>query len=261
MTLIINAKKSKRAAYKALQEKGEPSESAQEFAERARAGEFDKLGELADSELLALQKDANAMADELSWHKQTHADDYGTCCSLLSAVESERRDRTLKREDHAQEQRKRKKAILDGAAAMSKLAEAVSVPYDREWNEGRNKHFTLTPEAARALDGEGLSRIIRETGGMEATNCKNELKGLDRAIKGLECAQGWDVAEKALADVTSHRDSVAAKLEAIQKSAEVARSEIERRAAEQAERERLEQSLPEVVKQLQERVETLEASN
>ena len=253
---VVTSRSARAAAYARLQQAQDVDGAVNELLGLVASGEFADLESMDDAELRELADVAVKAANRLSWFKE-RKDDYEECHSLHWRARNILRDRKLAREDYTRKQRDRMYAIMDSAKALTKLADAVSIGYDRKIMETQFNHFKLAPEAARQMSEFELRGIVSdgETGGL-----RGQLRVIDACIESLEEASAWSVAATALEDVRSYRAALSAKIEALATNAKVARSELARRQAEQAENERMSESMPELVKQLQQRVAELEAS-
>ena len=118
----------------------------------------------------------------------------------------------------------------------------------------------LTADMSRALDYGELSTTADQAGWRVFLNSR-EIRRIDEAIAGIELFAGSNVLDVALDDLETRRAYLVRATSAHEATEAVARAEMQRRQLEAADRAKAEKSLPDTIKQLQEKIEELEKAN
>lgn len=246
---------------------GAPSKVQQaftkDFLKRIRRGEFESLEGLDDDGLRTVMQQASSAYGgvypkdpDIASKVDEAARINGVFNNARTLLDSRQRDR----QELANTQASRQNTIRVFASKARELCECFAQVGFMPDIMAPETQPPLTADMSRALDYGELSTMADQAGWRVFLNSR-EIRRIDEAIAGIELFAGSNVLDVALDDLETRRAYLVRATSAHEATEAVARAEMQRRQLEAADRAKAEKSLPDTIKQLQEKIEELEKAN
>ncbi|MBR4615213.1 MAG: hypothetical protein IKO55_06370 [Kiritimatiellae bacterium] len=250
-----------------LDSTGVPSKVQQaftkDFLKRIRRGEFESLERLDDDELRTIMQQASSAYSgvypkdpDIAVKVDEAARINGVLANARTLLDKRQRDR----QELANKQTSRQNTIRVFASKARELCELFAEVGFMPDIMAPETQPPLTADMSRALDYGELSTTADQAGWRVFLNSR-EIRRIDEAIAGIELFAGSNVLDVALDDLETRRAYLVRATSAHEATEAVARAEMQRRQLEAADRAKAEKSLPDTIKQLQEKIEELEKAN
>lgn len=234
-----------------------------DFLKRIRRGEFESLEGLDDDELRIIMQQASSAYGGIYPKDPDNAvkvDEAARINGVFTNARTLLDNRQRGRQELANTQASRQGAICAFASKARELCELFAEVGFMPDIMAPEIQPPLTDDASKAIDYGELSTMADQAGWYVFLNSR-ELRNIDEAIADIGLFVGSNVLDVALDDLETRRAYLISTISAHKATEAVARAEMQRRQLEAAERAKAEKSLPDTIKQLQEKIEELEKAN